>query len=188
MEENVKKSTRTRKSRSAKSETDAKVSTTDTSETAAPKRKVVNTLPLDMAVSCVCAIAPGSLTYQSKRMQGVNYEWDEFGSEQYIDLAELQSMRASNPRFFEENWILINDDEVLEFLHADKFYTSVKTIEDIYGLLESSSADIDKKVTGLSNSLKGTIAFLARKDIDRGKLDSNACIRALERATGYTLI
>lgn len=150
-----------------------------------PKRRAKVALPLDTQVCVVSAVMPGSLIYQSKRMQGMSFEWYEFGDEQYIELAELQAMRNSYPAFFEQNWILIDDEEVLEFLHAERFYKHIKSVDDLYQLLNSSAQEIKRVVPELSRSLKQTLAHLAKKHIDDGTLDSSALIRAIEDTTGF---
>lgn len=153
-----------------------------------PKRKVRQTLPLDTMVCCASSVASGKLLYQSKRLQGCSFEWNGFGDEQYIELAELQSMRNAYPAFFEQNWILIDDKEVLSFLHADRFYKYIYSIEDFNRVFTYSPGQIEHIVPELSNGLKRSIASIARQKYESGELDSMACIKALERTTGFTIL
>lgn len=152
------------------------------------KRKASTALPLDMKVCCVSSVPIGGLVYTSRRMQGMTIEWDEFGSEQYIELAELQSMRNSSPAFFENNWILIDDEEVLHFLHADKYYGSVKSIDDLYGILKKHPNNIAQLVNTLPDYLKKTLSIVAYQEYTAGRIDSIGVIKAVERATGLSIL
>lgn len=170
----------------AKAKSDTGSSVTQLSST--PKRKASVALPLDMKVCCVSSIPVGPLVYTSRRMQGMIIEWDEFGSEQYIELAELQSMRNSSPAFFENNWILIDDEEVLHFLHADKYYGSVKSIDDLYGILKKHPNNIAQLVKTLPDHLKKTLSIVAYREYTAGRIDSIGVIKAVERATDLSIL
>lgn len=176
------KSTRNR----ATAKSDGRSSASQSSST--PKRKASTALPLDMKVRCVSSVPIGSLVYTSRRMQGMVIEWDEFGSEQYIELAELQSMRNSAPAFFENNWILIDDDEVIHFLHADKYCGSVKSIDDLYGILKKHPNNIAQLVNTLSDHLQYALSIIARQEYMAGHIDSIGVIKAVERATGRSVL
>ena len=58
----------------------------------------------------------GPLIYISSRTAGYMIEWEEFGEVQEIEYGELVAMRGSQPRFFRDNWILIEDADVLKAL------------------------------------------------------------------------
>ena len=183
---------RTRKSNSAKSVDETMVqdapSAVESATSSTPKRKTRKSLPLDMEVSCVSAVPIGKLTYVSKRMQGLTLEWSEFGDEQSIELAELQAMRNSAPTFFEQNWILIDDDDVLKFLHADRYYSAIKSLDDFYAVLEMSPSQIAEVVPKLSNGLKRALSVIALKQYQEGVFDSISKMRALEMATGINIV
>lgn len=186
----VQKKSRTRRTASAKSKTQVEdvmpsVPVQKTSST--PKRKAKVALPLDMMVCCVSSVAQGELVYISKRMQGMSFEWGSIGDEQYVELAELQAMRNSYPSFFEQNWILIEDEDVLEFLHASHFYKHVHSVNDLYDLLNKTPQDIRAIVPELSASLKASLAYVAKQQYQNGSLDSSARIKAIEMTTGFTI-
>lgn len=153
-----------------------------------PSRATAVALPLDTLVRCTSAVPVGNLIYVSKQMQGMQIEWAEFGDDQYIELKELQSMRNSNPAFFENNWILIDDDEVLRFLRADKYYSTVKSMDDFDKIINMLPNRIAKSVENLSDNLKNGLAIVAYKKYKSGELDSLTVVRAIERATGISVL
>lgn len=177
---------RTRKRASAKSaHTDASQGV----EANTPiERKVRKSLSPDMAVCCTCAVASGNLIYKSKRLQGREIMWDTYGSSQSIELAELEAMRNSYPTFFKENWILIDDDDVLNHLHASQYYRDVKSIRDIENIFQCSPKEILRRVPKWSNGLKTTLAIIARRKYDAGELDSLQKIKNIEQATGRSIV
>lgn len=157
------------------------------------KSKAERVLPGDLLVPCVSMVRSGMLVYASKRQMGYKLKWRHFGDVQFIELAELMSMRSSDSRFFTENWIAIDDsfeykDRVLKVLRVDEMYANSIRPNDMEKLFVLSPAEICKKVSGLSASMKDSVYLTARNAIDTGELDSIAKIRALESALDRKLM
>lgn len=178
------KTTRTRKAKAVETTASAPVADAVPTQTVSSKP----TLTLDTMVKCVSSIPVGNLIYVSKRMQGRELEWHEFGDEQYIELAELQAMRNSYPSFFSRNWILIDDDAVLQFLNASKYYTCIKSIDDYDRIMHMSASEIAECVPTLSKDLKCSLAAYAYNKYVSGELDSVSILKALESATKMKII
>lgn len=174
--------TKTRKTQSAKDSTEK--ATRKPRRTAQRRQQI--SIPLDTQICCVSGVV-GKLIYESKLLQGRVYEWSGYGDEQYLDLAELQSMRNAYPAFFTQNWILIDDEEVLKFLRIASYYPHIRSIEDIEDVFDATPNVIRARVSPCGNTLKHTIASLARKKLASGELDSNAAITALEESTGVSI-
>ena len=144
-------------------------------------------IPLDTIVPVTCNVK-GKLIYVSKKISGYTINWDNFGSTEYMDLAELVSMRNSDRRFFEDNWIICEDTDeysamqIYDFLKVTKYYEHVFTPENIDSVFDLTPNDIIRIVSALSNGMKETIAVRAKEKIDLKELDSNSKIEALEAA------
>lgn len=150
-------------------------------------------LPGDLLVPCVSMVRSGMLVYASKRQMGYKLKWRHFGDVQFVELAELMSMRSSDSRFFSENWIAIDDSfeykaRVLKVLRVDEMYANSICPDDMSKLFTLSPAEIQKKVSGLSASMKESVYLTARNAIETGELDSIAKIRALETALDRKLM
>lgn len=158
-----------------------------TSASSNPKRMTVTSLPLDTLICCASGVANGKLIYRSTRVNGYEVVWNEFGDEQYIELAELSAMRSQHPKFFSKNWILIDDQEALEALHATNFYHGIYSVDDVYAIFDYEPIKIREVVSSLGDGLKNSIAFIARQKYEAGELDSNSKIKAFEDATGYSI-
>lgn len=145
-------------------------------------------IPLDTMVTVVCNTIGGA-TYISKKASGYIVEWEDFGSEEYMELGELVAMRNTDRRFFEDNWIVLEDTDeydaiqLYEFLKVSKYYTNVFTSRNIDELFSYSKDKIAKTISTLSRGMKETIAVRAKQKLDDNTLDKNI-VDTLESALG----
>lgn len=145
-------------------------------------RKITN----DTMVECKNG-THGKLVYVSKKNPGVTYEWNEFGEIQEMDYGELVSMRGAQRRFFEDNWVLIEDAEVLKKLGVDKYYKNALTTENFDSVFTWSVDEIKEKIPKMSDGMKDSIRVRAMELIKAGKFDSLASIKAMGEALGCDL-
>jgi len=144
-------------------------------------------IPLDTVIPVTCNVQGGAI-YASKKINGYIVEWDEYGSTEYMELSELVSMRNTDRRFFEDNWIICEDTEdytsmqIYDFLKVAKYYQHVFTPDDIDSIFEKDAKQIIKLISTLSDGMKSTIATRAKIKIDSKDIDSNSKIEALETA------
>lgn len=145
-------------------------------------------IPLDTMITVVCNTIGGA-TYISKKASGYIVEWEDFGSEEYMELGELVAMRNTDRRFFEDNWIVLEDTDeydamqLYEFLKVAKYYTNVFTSRNIDELFSYSKDKISKTISTLSRGMKETIAVRAKQKLDDNTLDKNI-VDTLESALG----
>lgn len=184
-------STGTKSKARATSTPDEVASTVDaeikTSASSHPKRKASLSLPLDTKICCVSAIMNGQLVYVSSVYNGRETVWTEFGTEQYLDIQDLSAMHSQFPKFFSENWILIDDQEALEALGVAKYYHGIYSVEDVYAIFDYTATQIREIVSQVGGGLKQTIAAIAREKYVSGELDSNAKVKAIEETTGFSI-
>lgn len=148
-------------------------------------------IPLDTVVPVVCNTV-GGLIYVSKKINGYVVKWDGLGSTEYMELSELVSLRNTDRRFFEDNWIVFEDtaeytvSQLYDFLKVSKYFEHVYTPETIDTIFELEPSDIIRTVSSLSVGMKDTVATRAKQKIDAKELDSNNKIEALEKALNVT--
>jgi hypothetical protein len=144
-------------------------------------------ISLETIVPVTCNVQGGAV-YTSKKINGHIVEWDEYGATEYMELAELVSMRNTDRRFFEDNWVICEDTEdykamqVYDFLKVAKYYANVFTPENIDTIFNEEPKQIIKIISTLSDGMKGTIATRAKIKVDAKEIDSNSKIEALETA------
>ena len=113
--------------------------------------------------------------------------FSEFGDDDYIELAELKALRNSKPIFFERNWLIIEDDNVIDFLNVGKYYADYLTVEDIDELFELPVDEMIAKIQKLNQVTRDNIARRAVDMIKDGNIDSVKKIEALEEELEYNL-
>jgi len=151
-----------------------------------------NKIPVDLDVPCRSAVR-GGLTYISKRTNGYQIEWNDFGDPQYIEFQELMSMRNTDLRFFKDNWIVIEDtdeytaQEIMDALRVSQYYKTSIDIDNFDSLFNESADEIETKVSKMSSGLKDTVAMRAKQLYNDGKLYDLRCIKALEKSLGVEL-
>ncbi len=137
-----------------------------------------NRIPLDTIVPVVCTNAGGCI-YVSKKTMGYTVKWEDIGEIEYMELGELASMKNTDKRFFEDNWVVIEDSDeytamqIYDFLKLSKYYPTAFSPERIDEVLTYSKDKFTKTCSGLSKGLKETIAVRAKKKLDEGTLDKN---------------
>lgn len=144
--------------------------------TAEAKKEITN----DTLIECKCGVY-GSLIYKSTLNPGYVVEWSEFGEVQDIEYRELVAMRGSQKRFFEDNWILIEDQDVLHKLGVERYYKNALTTENFDKVFKMSADEIQKIVPTLSAGTKDAIKLKAYELVKSGELDSVSAVKALEQ-------
>lgn len=145
-------------------------------------------IPLDTLVP-VISNTTMKLIYVSKKTMGYTVEWEEMGAVEYIELGELATMKNTDKRFFEDNWIVLGETEdytpmqFYDFLKVSKFYKNVFTPENIDEIFTYSKDKIVKTLSTLSRGMKDTIAVRAKQKLDNDTLDKNI-VDTLESSLG----
>ena len=169
---------------------EAKVSKSDKEETSAVAKKIQSSvrIPLDTIVPVICNTVGGAF-YSSKKIMGYTVEWEDIGSVEYMELGELSSMKNTDKRFCEDNWIGFDDtegqtaSELYDFLKVSKYYKNVLTPDNIDEIFTYPKDEIVKTISTLSRGMKETVAVRAKQKLDENTLDKNI-IDILESSLG----
>lgn len=129
----------------------------------------------------------GHLVYKSRRTNE-RFEWDDFGDEQDMELQELKNARNASKAFFINNWFLIDDPEVLEYLGVAQYYKFALDFKSFDELFEKTPNEIKNIIALLSNGQKKSVAYRAKELIASGVIDSIKVINALEEGLSIELI
>ncbi|WP_440453566.1 hypothetical protein [Ruminococcus intestinalis] len=129
----------------------------------------------------------GRLVYQSKKT-GETFIWEEFGDEQDMELSEAKAARNSSKKFFINNWFLIDDPEVIEYLGVEQYYKHALNSENFDEIFNKTAKEIKEIISQLSTGQKRSLAYRAKQLIEDGTVDSIKVIKALEDGLGVELI
>ena len=97
-------------------------------------------------------------------------------------------MKNAHKRFFQDNWITIDDPDVIQALGISNLYKNAVNGNDIKALFEMSPNVIRKRVAAMNDGMKSTVRSAAKLAIDNGTLDSVQRIRVLEEALDCSLM
>lgn len=122
----------------------------------------------------------GKLVYVSKRNAGYEIEWDCFGSDNYMELSELVSMRNSYPRYFQDCWVVIDDKSVIEYLGVEKYYENMIDMSNFDDIFSQTPSQLIKTLGKLPETMKKSVSKRAKQLINTGELDSIKIIKTIE--------
>ena len=129
----------------------------------------------------------GMLVYTSTR-SGETFRWDSFGDEQDMELQELKNARNSSKDFFINNWFLIDDPEIIEYLGVTKYYENSLSFDGFNELLEKSPSEIESIIKNMPKGQKDSLKYRAKQLIAEGEIDSIKVINAIEKGLSVELI
>jgi len=129
----------------------------------------------------------GKLVYISSKT-GESFTWDEFGSEQEMELLELRNAKSGAKKFFINNWFMFDDEWVIDYLGLRQYYKHAVQIEDFDKIFSKTPAEIKEIIAGMSDGQKKSVAYRASVLIAEGKIDSHKVITTLEESLNVELI
>jgi len=134
----------------------------------------------------VISLRNNKLTYVSKSQIGYQLEWDEYGSEQWIEYRELMSMKNSQTAFFKKNWILC-DYDVLQSLRVDQYYKDMIDLENIDSIFNLTPEEIEQVISVSSVGIKQIILDKALEFYKSERLYDSRIIKMLKDKFDYDL-
>lgn len=145
-----------------------------------PVKRKIPQIDLSQEIEIVNFTADG-LIYKSPKSGRV---WDmlEFGSSDMMSVDELKTMLSSHPSFLREPWLLIMDDEVVQYLNLTKLYENIHMPDEVDKLFALPVEKLKKVIETAPNGMKPLLVGRARLLINSGKLDSNSRIKLIEKA------
>ena len=131
----------------------------------------------------------GLLVYISKRT-GEEFQWENFGDEQEMELQELKNAKSSDKAFFQNNWFLFDEEYawVIDYLGMRQFYKNALSIDGFDDILKRKPEEIKKEVAAMSSGQKASLRYHVIEKIANDEIDSRKVIAALEEALGVQLV
>lgn len=126
-------------------------------------------------------VTVGKLIYVSKKT-GLNTLWMNYDDVEFIDVGELLTMKASQPKFLTEPWLVIDDEDVVEYLGLKHLYAKLADVEDLDNFFSKSHTEMESILEKLPNGTKNSIISRARQLVEDGTLFDNRKIKVLEKS------
>lgn len=128
---------------------------------------------------CVRSVFPGTVCYRSIRT-GLEVIWEGYGAEEWMTVADLLTMKASKPVFLTKPWIVVDDEEVVEYLSLGSIYNTLLELEDLDRLFSLPIEELREKIRIAPKGFKETIGDTAKKKIENDELYDNRVIKLLQ--------
>lgn len=159
---------------------------TETKKDVKPVAKKATKIDKDEEFSVISNVA-GVMVFRSKT-NDVYEEWGELGDEITMTYEEIGKMKMQAPRFFQDNWVIVLDNEehtsqdVYHALKVEKYYQSnFIDPESIEGIFELPQKELTLEISKLSSGVKNNLATIAKNKIDEGEIDSINLIKNLQK-------
>lgn len=119
----------------------------------------------------VMNVTNGKLIYTSRKT-GAEWIWSEYGDIEYMEFQELLTMRSSQRRFFDEPFILVMDDDAVEYLGLTKMYENIKNPQQIDDVFKMNQADFQEVLEKSPKGIQHLIISRAKELYEKGEFDS----------------
>lgn len=134
----------------------------------------------------VASLVVGTLIYKSDRT-GATYMFREFGTEDEIELFELQAMRSAYPKYLTQPWLVVLDDEVSNYLGIKDVYSKMVKPDQMDNFFKLKEHKMKSILENAPKGFKEAVLDMAHRKIKNKSLDSRAKIIALEEALSVEL-
>lgn len=128
----------------------------------------------------VRSVTKGILVYISERTKA-RYFWHDYDVVQYIDMGELLDMRGHSPKYLNEVQVVIDDEEVAEYLGLTRKYEALVGLENLDDFFMQDNDTLSEIIPKLPKGIKTTLANHARSMVEDQRLDRLNTIELLER-------
>lgn len=133
----------------------------------------------------VKCIVHGGLNFVTST--GLEVVWANYGDVYPLEFKELIYMMNKYKRFFEEPWVIMEQD-VLEDLHATHFYKNIINYDEIDSVFTKTPEQVKDILNKVPEGTKRLIADRASNALRKGTLDSLKVIEILQKELNIELI
>lgn len=129
----------------------------------------------------------GVLVYKNKRT-GEVFIWNELGDELDIQVSDLKTAKSSSKKFFENNWFVFDDEDIIKYLGVERYYENALDIDDVEDFLNKPEEEVASRIKNMSNGQKKTLSYRVKAMVNEGRIDSVKTITMLEEQLGIRLL
>ena len=129
----------------------------------------------------------GVLVYKNKRT-GEVFIWNELGDELDIQVSDLKTAKSSSKKFFENNWFVFDDEDIIKYLGVERYYENALDIDDVEDFLNKPEEEVTSRIKNMSNGQKKTLSYRVKAMVNEGEIDSVKTITMLEEQLGVRLL
>jgi len=152
----------------------------------APQRKEKKKIDLNEMIP-LKNLTSGSLIYVSKRT-GLITEWEKLGDVQYMEWQEVMNMKSSQPRFTNEPWVEIMDEDAVENLGLKSVYEKLVPADELDQFFMKAPKEIEQFLRVAPQGTRKLIGDKAAELVRNRQLVNVLTIKTLERELSIDLL
>ncbi|MDH2880237.1 hypothetical protein [Bacillus cytotoxicus] len=138
----------------------------------------------DDRVVLVISATDGRVTYDSD-ITHKSYVWSDYGDLQTMTYKELAEIKRRYPRYIDDSWLYIMDDDVREQLGQDeKMFIEPKELERLFSL---NTNEMLEEISQYNKGAMEVIWCTARKKCKNGSISDLSKIHALCNRFGWDI-
>lgn len=161
------------------------INNTQPTSTTPIKRKQIVDIDRNALIPCK-SIVYGKLTYVSPRTQLI-YNWSDYGTEEFIEYGELITMRSASPKFLTKPWILIQDDEVVEYFRLQDIYEKLLLLDNINEFLLKPFSEIETLFESAPMGIKQTFTIKIGEMVHAKTINDIRVVNMIDKTMGTNL-
>ncbi|PEU05832.1 hypothetical protein [Bacillus sp. AFS019443] len=147
------------------------------------KQNGISTFADDYIAQVMCSTS-GEVTYESDVTRN-SYVWTEYGDTQNMTYRELAEIKRRHPRYLNEGWLFILNEDVRAILCGDdSIFIKPDEVERIFDLPTNEMAEEIRRYKHSAYEVIGRNAFLKCKN---GQISDLVKIKALVNEFGFHL-
>jgi hypothetical protein len=129
----------------------------------------------------------GKLIYISNKT-GFQMVLDGYGAIDKIPFGELITMKSSQPKFINDAWLIILDEEAIKQLKLEKQYENIIKPDDLDSFYDLNDKKMGEMLDNMPNQMKETIAKITKQKIENRELNDLFKIKLIEEKLGIELL
>ena len=113
----------------------------------------------------VMNVTNGQLVYISKKT-GAEWIWSEYGDVEYLEFQEILTMKSGQRRFFDEPFLIILDEDAVEYVGLTKMYEKLVDLQSLDKVITLDQASFEKVMETSPKGIKLTIIQMIKEKLE----------------------
>lgn len=127
----------------------------------------------------------GTLVYVNSKTNG---EWnlEGYGTRDVMQVSDLVTMKSNQSKILTEGWIIIDDEDVVNYLRLGELYKTIIKPDNIDDFFKLSESKMKESISKQPKGIKLMLGQMAKKKIESGEFDSLTKQKILEDLLGIS--
>jgi hypothetical protein len=121
----------------------------------------------------------GRVLYNSKKT-GAEWVFNDYGDTDEIEVSELITMKNAHPRYLKEPWLLVLDDDVVDYLGLSQLYENVLNPDELDQFFKLHEDQMKSIIEKAPRGIRQLIVSVANLKIANKSFDSLSKINLIE--------